>query len=159
MHAPGSGVRGPSALHYVVLAQSRCPSMDLDLLPMCSHASSGDRGLCLRPCSQASAVTGSPFFLALGTSATSHYGTVCYGPGTAFFSPRGQHGLREQAWSVPLLRRKRTWLKSPAEIDNFHWISDPQGSALCPGSRDDTLPGHFHKEPRSPLWLHFILKE
>lgn len=132
-----------------MLAQSHSPSTDLDLLSTCSRASSGDRGLRLRPCSQASTVTGSPFFPAFGRSATSHYGTVCCGPGTAFFCLRGQHGLREQAWSVPLPRRKRTWLRSSAEIDNFHWISDPQGSALCPGSRDNTSLGHFHKEPRS----------
>lgn len=74
---PGNMVGGPSALHCGMLAQSHSSSMDLDLLSMCSHASSDDLGLSPRPCSQASAVTGSPFFPALGRPATSHYGTVC----------------------------------------------------------------------------------
>lgn len=56
-------------------------------------------------------------------------------------------------------RRQRAWLRSPAETGNSHWIADPPGSALCPGSRDVAPLGHFHKEPRSPHWLHFILKE
>lgn len=113
-----------------MLTQSHPPSMDLDLLSMCSHASSGDLGLPSRPCSQASALTDCPFFPALGRLATSHYGNACCGSWAAFLTPREQHGLWEQACSVPLPRRKRTWSESPAEMD-------PQGYALLSGAADD----------------------